>query len=321
MAGPDSQHVLTRIVSRAEDGRRLDSLLRFELGLSRRSLRTLKAFRGLEVNGEEAYASQLVKAGDVVDLWFPAVDSAGVSPEDMAVETVFEDEHVVVVNKPPGMVTHPVKHYQSGTLANGVAYHLASRGEPARSHPVNRLDKDTSGLVVFAKHPPAHEQLVSQMESGRFRRTYVALVVGIVDAESGVIDLPIAEREDSLPGRTVAPGGKAAVTNYSVLERLDAGCTLLRVQLQSGRTHQIRVHFSAIGHPLVGDTLYAVPGEGPVMQVIARQALHAGRLEFTKPFSDEPITLSVPIPPDMEAAIARCRHRRTGAPDNHGSAL
>lgn len=312
MARDFGQHVLTYTVGPESAGRRLDSLLRFDLGLSRRSLRGLKAFRGVEINGRESSAAQVVAAGDVVDLWIPAGDSAGVTQEPIELRVAYEDEHLLVVDKPAGMITHPVKRHQSGTLANGVAFYLASKNAPARSHPVNRLDKDTSGLVVFAKHPLAHDQLVLQMEAGQFHRRYAALASGSMADDEGVIDLPIAARPGNLPGRTVAAEGKPAVTRYRVVERLE-GCTLVHVRLESGRTHQIRVHFAAIGHPLVGDALYARPGEWPESGPLKRQALHAGWVEFRKPFGSDPIALFAPMPEDMATLIEERRKGLRGA--------
>lgn len=297
-------HVLTHEVA-PESPQRLDSYLRFTLGISRRAVRVMKACGGMMVNGGIAEARRLVAAGDRISLWLPREDSGGVVPESLPMRVVYEDEHVLVVDKPPGMVTHPVKRHQSGTLANAVSFYLAARGGAAASHPVNRLDKDTSGLVVFAKNAIVHEQLAGQMQLGTFGRTYVGLAEGNLDQSEGCIDLPIADPDPGSPRRQISENGRPARTRYSVVACFGASWTLLKLRLESGRTHQIRVHLSAIGHPLMGDAVYGHDGNERACP-IARQALHATELHFIRPFSDTPVLLISPIPPDFVDAIAEC---------------
>lgn len=284
---------------------RLDSYLRFNLRLSRKALRALKTCQGLWVNGTLAEARRPVSTGDRIGLWLPDAPTPGVTPEPMSLCVVYEDEQMLVLDKPPGMVTHPVKKHQSGTLANGVVYYLAEQGCPARCHPVNRLDKDTSGLVAFARNSLAHDQLFHQLVEGQFKRTYLAVVKGTLACDAGTIDLEIAEREESAV-RFTDPEGRAAVTHYQVERRYGEWATLVRLRLESGRTHQIRVHMSAIGHPLMGDVLYG--GESPqsLDTLIGRQALHAAELRFIRPFAAEQVELTSPLPEDMKELIHRC---------------
>lgn len=284
---------------------RLDSYLRFQLRLSRKALRTLKACQGLSVNGKVAEARHPVSTGDRIGLWLPDAPAPGVTPEPISLRVVYEDEQLLVLDKPPGMVTHPAKKYQSGTLANGVAYYLAERGFPARCHPVNRLDKDTSGLVGFARNSLAHDQLVHQLVEGQFKRTYLAVVKGTLGRDAGTIDLEIAESEGSA-ARFIDPEGRRAVTHYRVERRFGEWATLVQLRLESGRTHQIRVHMSAIGHPLLGDVLYGEGVPQSLDTLIGRQALHAAELRFVKPFATEQIVLTSPLPEDMKELLRRC---------------
>lgn len=288
--------------------RRLGSYLRSKLGISRRGLRLLKDCNGLTVNGVAVPVSAYVVDGDAISLSLPSEVSPGVNPESFPMVIIYEDEHLLVLDKPAGMVTHPVKSHQSGTLANGVAGYLADNGICCASHPVNRLDKDTSGLVVFAKNPLAHEQVASQIVAGEFQRTYLALVDGIVVADTGCIDWPIGEEPEKGAERYIDFGaGKPAVTRWA-LERAypGSGHSLLKIRPETGRTHQIRVHLAAAGFPIVGDALYGIggsasgEGEPPLME---RQALHASEICFKKPFSDQKLYLESPLPEDFAAAL------------------
>ncbi|HBL50847.1 MAG TPA: hypothetical protein DDZ65_11455, partial [Firmicutes bacterium] len=328
---PNLRLVLTTVVQSATP-RRLGSYLRSELGISRRGLRLLKDCGGLAVNGAAAVpVGTYVEDGDAISLSLPSEASPGVNPESFPVALIYEDEHLLVLDKPAGMVTHPVKSHQSGTLANGVAGYLADKGICCASHPVNRLDKDTSGLVVFAKNPLAHDQVAAQIVAGAFQRTYLALVVGVVAADAGCIDWPIGEEPAKGAERYIDwADGKPAVTKWELVraypgsgagDGADAGQpghSLLKVRPETGRTHQIRVHLAAAGFPIVGDALYG--GEGGSEEgeppLIARQALHAAQICFTKPFSAEKLYLESPLPEDFAAALRHCE----GAADTAGAA-
>ena len=313
----DLRLILKTVVQSATP-RRLGSYLRSELGISRRRLRMLRECNGLTVNGTAMPVSGYVGDGDVIGLSLPPEVSPGVSPESFPMTIIYQDEHLLVLDKPAGMVTHPVKRHQSGTLANGVAGYFADNGICCASHPVNRLDKNTSGLVVFAKNPLAHEWMATQIMAGEFRRTYLALVVGVVAADAGCIDWPIGEEPEKGAERYIdLAAGKPAVTRWELV-RAYAGHSLLKVQPETGRTHQIRVHLAAAGFPIVGDALYgigsgagaaqagAVSGEGEPLLMMARQALHAAEICFVKPFSSQRICLECPLPEDFATALHQC---------------
>lgn len=273
--------------------------------LSATLYRRLKARGGFLVNGRSAPVYTRLQAGDEVALALPGEPSA--NPEPMPLAVLFEDEHLLVVEKPSGVVMHPARGHDSATLVNGLAHYRASRGEPPWVHPVHRLDRGTSGLVLVAKHPYAHERLVRQR---RFGRSYVAILRGHLARVSGRIDLPIRDPEEPEgPARTVAPGGRPAATRFRVVKRLwlaGEPATAVVVHLRTGRTHQIRLHMASIGHPVWGDPLYgpktgASPGSercplhgsdpapehhrGDLHGPEVRLMLHARKLWFVHPMT------------------------------------
>jgi 23S rRNA pseudouridine1911/1915/1917 synthase len=244
-------------------------------------------------NGILIKSRDVLFAGEVVVIKIDD-DTAVPSKFSCPLDIVFEDEDVIAVNKPHGMVVHPTKHYSGNTLSNAVAYHMSERGEYAAFRPVNRLDRDTSGLVVAGKNIYSASRL-----SGSVSKTYLAVCEGELSG-SGTIDTPIAREEGHSSKRKVSPEGDRSVTHWTVLCSL-GGMTLLEIRLETGRTHQIRVHFSSIGMPLCGDDLY-----GGGRELIGRQALHCREAEFVHPVSGEIISLSAPVPNDM-AALPPCR--------------
>jgi 23S rRNA pseudouridine1911/1915/1917 synthase len=216
---------------------------------------------------------------------------------------VYEDGQLLVVDKPAGLVTHPAPAHRGPTLAGSLAGRAAGGADPERAGIVHRLDRDTSGLMVVAKTPEAHAALQAELRARRVRREYLALVTGHPDAESGTIDAPIGrDRTRRTVVSTRSDRARPAVTHFEVIERLPR-TTLLRVRLETGRTHQIRAHFAAIGHPLCGDPTYG----GEVRYGLERQFLHAHRLAFVHPVSGERLELSSPLPPDLEAALEAAR--------------
>lgn len=294
----------------------LSHVLRRRLGMSRGFSRQLKRGPYVLVNGRPAALRETVTAGDRVTLYVPPHLASNVRPEPVPLAVVFEDAHVLVLDKPAGMLVHPAHGEQSGTMANGVAYRLAARGQTPAAGPVTRLDRDTSGLVVFAKHPFAHHALAQAHARGQLRRTYLAVAQGVLAVNEGVVDAPIRRVPGELTRREVHAEGQRAVTRFRVLARTGAGCgtpgqcnmrlalpdgaTLLEVTLETGRTHQIRVHMAYAGHPLLGDPLYGEPLPG----ILDRQALHAWRLEFPHPVDGR--LLSFVSPPHADfARLAR----------------
>ncbi|HEU0052978.1 MAG TPA: RluA family pseudouridine synthase [Longimicrobium sp.] len=225
-----------------------------------------------------------------------------VAPVPMALDVVHEDAALLVVNKPAGMLVHPVTAGATETLANGIAHHFASRGVETRIHLVHRLDRDTSGLVLVAKDAATHARLDRQLRARTLRRGYLALADGVLADDEGVIDAPIGRDPDDPPLRAVREDGAPARTRFRVVERCPAA-TLVALELETGRTHQVRVHLAHLGHPVLGDRWYGRRG----LDLISRQALHAARLALTHPFTGETIVREAPLPPDMAALRERLR--------------
>jgi 23S rRNA pseudouridine1911/1915/1917 synthase len=282
-----------------EAGRTVQDILTGPMSVSRRMIQRLTRAKGLQHNRRAAWLNAKVRAGDVVSARLSPAESAGLAPVPMELRVAYEDAEVLAVDKPPFLLVHPTSPAQDRTLAHGVAHHLAERGVHAKVHPVHRIDRDTSGLVLFAKTGHAHHRLDLQLRAGELKREYLALVDGVVEGDRGTIDAPIGRDPRNPVLRVVRKDGDAAVTRWEVAERYPTA-TLLRLELETGRTHQIRVHLQHAGHPVLGDRQYGRKG----VNVIERQALHASHLAFTHPTSGEPIRLDAELAPDMQAAIA-----------------
>ncbi|MDE4542370.1 MULTISPECIES: RluA family pseudouridine synthase [unclassified Thermoanaerobacterium] len=261
-------------------------------GFSPTLIRKYKNRGKMLVNGEISIVNRLVFEGDVVELLLDD-ENTSVRPEKMDLHICYEDEDILVVNKDAGIVVHPTAGHPDGTLANGVAWYYEKNNIKAPIRPVNRLDRDTSGLIIFAKNPfmQNYLQIVSPM-----KKLYIAIVEGDMDGR-GTIDLPIKRKPGSTIERMVDDEGDTAVTHFRLLKRGER-LSLVKLELKTGRTHQIRVHLSHIGHPIIGDTLY-----GSDTSYIKRQALHAYRLTFKQPFIGKCISLYSPIPDDMKAVL------------------
>ncbi|HEU4701856.1 MAG TPA: RluA family pseudouridine synthase [Conexibacter sp.] len=289
-------------VGAADDGERLDQLLAGPLGSRSAAQRAIDA--GLvTVDGELRPKRHRVAAGERVEV---APEPGGEGPGAHAAAAVpfavaYEDEHLLVVDKPAGVVVHPARGHRGATLAEALAGRVAGGEDPARAGIVHRLDKDTSGLLVVAKAEPVHRALQEAIRRRELRREYLALVEGCPPARSGTVDAPIGrDRRVRTRMSTDTDVPRAARTHFA-LERAYAGFALLRVTLETGRTHQIRVHLQAIGHPVAGDPEYGTAGE----LGLTRQFLHAARLAFAHPVTGEPVDVSSPLPPDLQATLDR----------------
>jgi 23S rRNA pseudouridine1911/1915/1917 synthase len=282
-------------VDPTEAGERLDRLVAHRLKISRTTVKRIIQEKLLLVDGEEVVPSYRVRGGERVEARVP---EEGVSPEKIPVPVVFEDEHLLVVDKPARLVVHPGAGNPSGTLVNALLGRGIAGGEdPSRPGVVHRLDRDTSGLMVLAKGEPAYSRLVAEMGGRRVRRLYRAVVVGEGLPETGTVDSPVG-RDPENPTLMAAGVGRPAVTHFEVL-REGGGHSMLKVRLETGRTHQIRVHLSAIGYPIYADPLYgeAVPGR--------RLWLHAENLAFEHPVTGEKLEFASPIPEDLrDSALA-----------------
>jgi len=288
-------------VDAAAEGERLDQLLAEPLGSRAQAQRAIDA--GLvTVDGESRPKRHRVAAGELVEV-APEAAAEGVAGavEDVPFAIVWEDEHLLVVDKPAGVVVHPARGHRGATLAEALAGRAVGGEDPARAGIVHRLDKDTSGLLVVAKSEAVHRALQEAIRRRALRREYLALVEGCPPARSGTIDAPIGrDRRVRTRMSTDTDVPRAARTHFE-LERALPGYALLRVTLETGRTHQIRVHLQAIGHPVAGDPEY-----GKVDQLgLSRQFLHAARLGFAHPVTGEPIDVSSPLPPDLAGVLDR----------------
>lgn len=289
----------TWYVTKEQEGMLLRDFLTKEHNISRRLLTDIKFHGGqIEVNGRHVTVRHQLRAGDDVTISFPKEErSASMKPYSLPLDIVYEDEHVLVINKPTGLATIPSRQEPNISLAQGILAYYDLHQIPATIHIVTRLDRDTSGLVLVAKHRYAHSLLSKQQVAKRIERYYVAVVDGLLHERQGTITLPIARKASSIIERTVDNHGQEAITHFETIGQSEKH-TLVKIKLETGRTHQIRVHFSAIGHPLAGDDLY-----GGNIEHISRQALHCTTLSFQHPFSKEVITLTSEFPPDMRSII------------------
>lgn len=285
----------------ADEGRTVRDVLQKRYGVSRRLLVRAK-FKGLITrNGQLVFVNEKLRAGDEIAVMVTEDAEETVAPEAMPLSIRFEDDDLMVIAKPAGLVVHPTGNHSGGTLANGVIAYWQQRGEHRKFRAVNRLDKDTSGLLIVAKNQWAHEQFSRMQQERTLHRIYQAIAEGEVEPDEGTIDAPIGLAEDSFITRQIRPDGQKAVTHFRVLARGN-GLSHLELKLDTGRTHQIRVHMSSLGHPLAGDDLY-----GGGRQLIGRQALHAFRLAFVHPRSGQSMEWTEPLPTDMSELSARCR--------------
>ncbi|WP_229683162.1 RluA family pseudouridine synthase [Virgibacillus oceani] len=264
-------------------------------GFSRRILKAVKLDGGeIAVNGVPQTVRFVLAADDVLTIQFPPEDKGTfMEPESIPLSIVYEDDAVIVIDKQAGAATIPSRHHATGTIANGLLAYYAKHSIPYTIHIVTRLDRDTSGLLLVAKHRYSHSILAASQKAGKVKRKYRAIVEGHPLQRNGTIDAPIDRKEGSIIERAVVSSGKRAVTHYEVVDESPSH-TMVNVQLETGRTHQIRVHFAHLGHPLAGDDLY-----GGSVTRISRQALHCCELTFMHPITKEIVHFQSAVPDDM----------------------
>jgi 23S rRNA pseudouridine1911/1915/1917 synthase len=290
--------VLEFEVKKEDEGRKLRDYLKTEIGLSSRLI------RGSAVGGRIRIGNQIVKlnhsleVGDIIRIELSKEESQDIEPEEMELDIVYEDEDLLVVNKSPFTVVHPTRSHPSGTLANGVLHHFRSKGESCIVRLVSRLDRDTSGLIIIAKNQYCHMFLAKEMERNAVIKGYTAVVWGNLKKSKGTINEPIYRPSQDSIKRVVDPRGQKSITHFEVVESFNQA-DLVRLRLETGRTHQIRVHLSYLGNPIIGDTLYGREEE----TLINRQALHASHLTFLHPRTKETISLSSDLPEDIKNLI------------------
>ncbi|MFO0950678.1 MAG: RluA family pseudouridine synthase [Isosphaeraceae bacterium] len=330
---PELSSVPTEFAVKARmAGKRIDAYLssRYQ-DYSRSVIQKVIDAQAVQVNGQPVKASYKVREGDTIRVWLPELADDVPIPEDIPLEVVYEDAAFTVVNKAAGMVTHPAKGHWTGTLVNALQFRfdqLSSVAGGLRPGIVHRLDRDTTGLLIVAKDDHAHRELAAQFEQRTIHKEYLALVSGDPQRDSDYIERTIGfhpTNREKMAIRNPEDGGKDARTFYSVVERFK-GFALIRCKPETGRTHQIRVHLTHIGHPILADKMYSgrekftmadlhgrPGGTGPEAEtvLIDRQALHAYRLNFTHPMTGQPIELQAPLPADMSRTLEALRqHRR-----------
>jgi 23S rRNA pseudouridine1911/1915/1917 synthase len=287
-------------VSSAQAGTRLDQFLSAPVGSRAQAQHLIDAHR-VRVDGRPRPKRHLVRAGEVIEVEQETAPPEADARSDAEFRVAYEDEYLLVVDKPAGVVVHPARGHATGTLAQALTGRGAGGEDPWRAGIVHRLDRDTSGLLVVAKSDSVHRSLKALLASRRLRREYLALVDGHVPARTGTVEAPIGrDRRDRMRMSVEANRPRGARTHFEI-ERILPAATLLRVVLETGRTHQIRVHMAAIGHPVCGDPVYGVAGR----YGLNRQFLHAQRLAFAHPVTGEPLDVRSPLPDDLLAALER----------------
>ena len=284
-----------------EEEMTLKEVLLDKLNFSVRSLSKMKREKSVLVNGVYKKPSLKVYSGDLIEVKIDE-EKANFEPQDLNLQIIYDDFDIIMVNKPPFMVVHPTKSHYDKTIANGISYYIDNQKENVKIRFVNRLDMNTSGLVIVAKNAYSHHTLSTAMSENKVEKKYITVVDGIIKENEGTIDEPIYRPTEDSIKRIIDERGQSSVTHYKVIERLE-NATVLEVSLETGRTHQIRVHMAHIGHGIIGDELYGYVDE----ELINRQALHAYKLEFEQPRTKEKLKFKADIPEDMKELISKLR--------------
>ena len=290
-------------VEEKDSGRSIKDILRNELGFSKRLRAKLKNEPQLVcLNGAEAAGWIPLKTGDQVTINFPQ-ETSNFIPENIPISIIFEDDDLLILNKQAGIVCHPTKGHPGHTISNGVQHYIDTNNKEFKIRFINRLDMDTSGVLAIAKNSHSQDAVVKQMKDNQVEKKYLAVVKGVIEKDSGTIDQPIGQPDPLLVNRGVVADGDESITHFKVVTRYPKGYSLVELLLETGRTHQIRVHLAHIGHPVVGDHLY---GENEPF-LIERQALHALSLSLTHPVTGKQMVFEAPLPEDMEKLINKLR--------------
>ena len=300
---------MTILPDRADE--RVDACIaRLAPGISRSAAQRLCEDGQVALNGAAAKKNARVAPGDVLELTLPEPQPTQAQAEDIPLDVAYEDADVIVIDKPKGLVVHPAAGHWEGTLVNALLHHckdsLSGVGGALRPGIVHRIDKDTSGLLIVAKNDFAHQKLAAQLQDHTLARTYVCIVCGNLREDAGTVNAPIARDKNDRKKMAVRPDGKPAVTHWQVLARYP-GYTYVQCRLETGRTHQIRVHMASLGHPILGDTVY---GHKKPELGQNTQCLHAKELTFRHPRTDEPVTVTCPLPEEFERVLQVLEHKK-----------
>ncbi|KIL08829.1 pseudouridylate synthase [Clostridium botulinum] len=296
--------ILQDKVSNVEGKIKIREYLKEKLDLSTRLIRSASKDQRIYVNNSAVRMNYMIKNGDVIKIDLNKNESQNINPEKIDLDIVYEDDDVLVINKQPFIIVHPTKNFQSGTLANGILYYFQETNQNCIVRLVSRLDMNTSGLIIIAKNQFSHSRLSKDMKE-KLQKRYLAIVHGNLEEKEGTIDLPIYKPEGIEYGsrRVIDERGQRSITHYKVIESFEGG-DLVECLLETGRTHQIRVHLSHLGHPIYGDELYGV---GLEENLIKRQALHAYGLDFESPRSLKPLSLRADLPDDIKKLLEKIK--------------
>ena len=300
---------MTILPDRADE--RVDACIaRLAPGISRSAAQRLCEDGQVLLNGAPAKKNARVAPGDVLELTLPEPQPTQAQAEDIPLDVAYEDADVIVINKPKGLVVHPAAGHWEGTLVNALLHHckdsLSGVGGALRPGIVHRIDKDTSGLLIVAKNDFAHQKLAAQLQDHTLARTYVCIVCGKLREDAGTVSAPIARDKNDRKKMAIRADGKPAVTHWQVLARYP-GYTYVQCKLETGRTHQIRVHMASLGHPILGDTVY---GHKKPELGQNTQCLHAKELTFRHPRTDEPVTVTCPLPEEFARVLQVLEHKK-----------
>ncbi|WP_024834727.1 RluA family pseudouridine synthase [Ruminiclostridium josui] len=293
--------ILDRIVNENEVGKTLKYVLKNELQLSERLIKKLKLQQKIYVNEHPERVNYIVQAADRIKVILNLEEECEhIEPQDIPLDIIYEDECMLVLNKQPNIVVHPTSYHPHNTIANGIVFYLKQKGITKKVRPVSRLDRETSGIIIFAKNQFTQEMLIRQMHSNLFKKEYLGVVQGIPEKNEGTINLPIARKPDSIMLRHISEEGAPSITHYKVLKSFPLhNSALLEFKLETGRTHQIRVHCHAMGFPIYGDTLYS---ENTNL-FISRQALHSYRTEILHPVTRKEVIFTAELPSDIAGLL------------------
>ncbi len=273
-------------------------VLKEQFLLSDRLITKLKKANKIYLNSLPTYTKKSVTVGDTVSVLIDfEEDNSNIVASNIPLNIIYEDDYLLVLNKPANIAIHPSILHFDNSLSNGVKFYFDKLGLKKKIRIVNRLDRNTSGIVIFAKNEYIQECLIKQMKTNEFKKEYLAIAKGFLESKSGTLNFPIARKEGSIIERTVSSDGDSAITHYDVVKEFN-NLSLVHIVLETGRTHQIRVHFSHIGHPILGDTLYGSPSE-----LINRQALHSYKLTFIHPVTKKELILESSLPNDIKSII------------------